>query len=294
MPVVVDQAWGAHLGFHPAYPQHALAGRRRRADHQRAQDACPPYSQAAIIAARTERAGRRPARPRLRRRAPPPARPARSSPASTPSRARARRAPLGRERLDRPACTWSPTRAATRLHAGRHARSIRPTSSRAGSTRPSWCCVLDRDDGLAIERALIAAGVPVEQADRDTLVAIVTMLDDEHDGRPAGRRDRSARTTGRAHGRRAATVGVDGARPAARRCHRATAFFAAHEVVPAADAIGRVERRTDRALPAGHPRARARRAHHRGGRSPRCRPRRETGSGSPTPADPALNQLRKS
>ena len=25
VPVVVDQAWGAHLGFHPGYPQHALA-----------------------------------------------------------------------------------------------------------------------------------------------------------------------------------------------------------------------------------------------------------------------------
>ena len=54
VPVVVDQAWGAHLGFHPAYPQHAL---QAGADLliASAHKTLPAYSQAAIVAARTER-----------------------------------------------------------------------------------------------------------------------------------------------------------------------------------------------------------------------------------------------
>lgn len=54
MPVVVDQAWGAHLGFHPAYPPHALAA---GADAMvvSAHKALPSVSQAALILARAER-----------------------------------------------------------------------------------------------------------------------------------------------------------------------------------------------------------------------------------------------
>ncbi len=54
VPLVVDQAWGAHLGFHPAYPRHALAA---GADAMvvSAHKALPSYSQAALLLATTER-----------------------------------------------------------------------------------------------------------------------------------------------------------------------------------------------------------------------------------------------
>ena len=62
VPLVVDAAWAAHLGFHPALPPHALAARRRRHGDQRAQDAAR-LEQAALVLARTERHRPGPARP---------------------------------------------------------------------------------------------------------------------------------------------------------------------------------------------------------------------------------------
>ena len=65
VPVVVDQAWGAHLGFHPGYPPHALA---LGADAMvlSAHKTLPAYSQASVVAACTATARRGPSRPRLR------------------------------------------------------------------------------------------------------------------------------------------------------------------------------------------------------------------------------------
>ncbi|HEU5265206.1 MAG TPA: aminotransferase class V-fold PLP-dependent enzyme, partial [Jatrophihabitans sp.] len=57
VPVVVDQAWGAHLGFDPAFPPHALA---HGADAMvlSAHKTLPAYSQAAVALARTDRLDR--------------------------------------------------------------------------------------------------------------------------------------------------------------------------------------------------------------------------------------------
>src|SRR3954452_20952435 len=54
VPLVVDEAWGAHFGFHPAYPRHALAA---GADAMvvSAHKALPSYCQAALLLATTER-----------------------------------------------------------------------------------------------------------------------------------------------------------------------------------------------------------------------------------------------
>ncbi|MDX6296485.1 MAG: arginine decarboxylase [Nocardioidaceae bacterium] len=54
VPLVVDQAWAAHFGFHPGYPPHALAA---GADAMviSAHKALPGYSQAAIALATTTR-----------------------------------------------------------------------------------------------------------------------------------------------------------------------------------------------------------------------------------------------
>ncbi len=57
VPVIVDQAWGAHLGVIRGYPPHALA---LGADAMvfSAHKTLPAYSQAAVVAARTERLDR--------------------------------------------------------------------------------------------------------------------------------------------------------------------------------------------------------------------------------------------
>lgn len=54
IPLVVDAAWGAHFGFHPALPGHALA---RGADAlvTSAHKTLPAWSQGALVLARTER-----------------------------------------------------------------------------------------------------------------------------------------------------------------------------------------------------------------------------------------------
>ena len=54
MPLVVDAAWAAHLGFHPDLPPHALAA-GADAMVTSAHKALPAYTQAALVLARTER-----------------------------------------------------------------------------------------------------------------------------------------------------------------------------------------------------------------------------------------------
>ena len=60
--------------------------------------------------------------------------------------------------------------------------------------------------GVQVEADLIAAGLPVEMADRDTIVAVVTVADDEPRAAAA---DRRAGGLDRASSRRAADAGAD-------------------------------------------------------------------------------------
>ena len=57
IPLVVDAAWGAHLGFHPALPRHALAA-GADALVTSAHKALPAWSQGALVLARSRRIGR--------------------------------------------------------------------------------------------------------------------------------------------------------------------------------------------------------------------------------------------
>ena len=247
VPVVVDQAWGAHFGFHPAYPPHAL---QAGADLMiaSAHKTLPAYSQAAIVAARTLRldAGR------LDRAFDTGATtsPAGAILASIDASRALLASDTGRARLDEV------------LHLVTHARrrladagvtTLDPADFAVGRIDPAkLVIVLDSGDGLAVEDRLIAAGVPVEQADRDTLVAIVTMLDDRTTV------DRLVDAIVQAH---------DGTAEVPRRGPSAVwtapapqivltpreAFFARHEVVPADEAIGRVSAELIAPYPPGIP-----------------------------------------
>src|ERR1019366_2098446 len=54
VPLVVDAAWAAHLGFHPDLPPHAIAA-GADAMVTSAHKALPAYTQGALVLARTQR-----------------------------------------------------------------------------------------------------------------------------------------------------------------------------------------------------------------------------------------------
>jgi arginine decarboxylase len=247
LPVVVDQAWGAHFGFHPGYPPHAL---RAGADIMitSAHKTLPAYSQAAIIAARTDRveAGR------LDRAfdAGATTSPAGSILASIDAARALLASATGRELLDRLPGLVEGARERLR----RHGLTVPgPADFPAGRYDPAKLVLLfGGGQGLDVERSLIAAGLPVEQADRDSIVAIVTMLDDEN-------------TVGRLVDTVLAALGPSGAaRPAVGSSvwtapiPRAAmspreAFFAARETVAMRDAVGRTSAELIAPYPPGIP-----------------------------------------
>jgi len=177
VPVVVDQAWGAHLGFHPGYPQHALA---LGADAMvlSAHKTLPAYSQASVVAASTQRLD--PDRLDRAFELSATTSPSGTIHASTDASRALLASPLARELLDRLANLTAEAR--QRLQAAIPGlRSPGPQEFAPGRFDPAKV-VLQVDgcglDGNELERRLIDAGMPVELADRDTLVPIVTMLDD--------------------------------------------------------------------------------------------------------------------
>ncbi|HEY2298847.1 MAG TPA: hypothetical protein VGH43_14025 [Jatrophihabitans sp.] len=247
IPVVVDQAWGAHLGFHPGYPPHAIAA---GADVMitSAHKTLPAYSQASLIAARTGRVSAA----RLERAFDVGATtsPAGSILASIDA-ARAVLASVGgRDLLERLIGLVASAR--DRLRAA-GVTAPGPEDFPAGRFDPAKLVViLERADGVAAERELIAAGLPVEQADRDTIIPIVTMVDDE------STLDRLVTTLTAAIGRSTSThnrvpsaVWTAAAPPIAMTPR--DAFFARHEVAPAAEAIGRTSAELIAPYPPGIP-----------------------------------------
>lgn len=245
LTVVVDQAWGAHLGFHPAYPKHAL---QAGADVMimSAHKTLPSYSQGSIIAARTTRV----AEARLERafEVSNTTSPAGSILASVDAARAVLGSQLGHDLLERLAGIVEVAR--DRLHVGGIV-TPRPSDFEPGRFDPAkLVLVLDSADGLDIERALIASGVPVEQADRDTIVAIVTMVDDESTVDQLVHAVLSAHTG--AAGRRA-TTSVWAAPVPPRAMSPRAAFFAEHENVRAAAAIGRASAELIAPYPPGIP-----------------------------------------
>ena len=120
--------------------------------------------------------------------------------------------------------------------------------------------------GIAVEADLIAAGMPVEMADRDTIIPIVTMADDEAAGRP--RSPTCPRGIVEAHRGAAAAGPVPAASwtvvPEMVMPPR-EAFFCPNETRLRRRGRRPGERRTGRALPAGRPGARPGRGDHADG-----------------------------
>jgi lysine decarboxylase len=252
VPVVVDQAWGAHLGFHPGYPQHALA---LGADAMvlSAHKTLPAYSQASVVAASTQRLD--PDRLDRAFELSATTSPSGTIHASTDASRALLASPLARELLDRLANLTAEAR--QRLQAAIPGlRTPGPQDFAPGRFDPAKL-VLQVDgcglDGNELERCLIDAGMPVELADRDTLVPIVTMLDDGATvsalvDTVIGAAARLPRAPRQPTVFAAWAQGI----PVAELTPR-EAFFARHETVDAGRAVGRISAELVAPYPPGVP-----------------------------------------
>lgn len=249
IPLLVDQAWGAYLGFHPDLPRHALqagADALVTSTHK----TLPAYTQSALVMARTDR--------------------------------------LDRSRLDRAFETTNTTSPSGAIAAS--ADAVRALLARDGERllghllrivesgrerlrQIPGVTVMDADtlsgsgidpvkfvigvagagvNAMVLEDDLIARGFPVEMADHDTVVPMVTMADslddvlalvdafaelvEVHRGTPRTTRPSSAWTV----------------RSDAVMTPR-EAYFAEHETVAASAAIGRVSAELVAPYPPGVP-----------------------------------------
>jgi arginine decarboxylase len=171
VPLVVDAAWAAHFGFHPALPGHALslgADAMVTSVHK----TLPAYNQAAILLVRS----RRIAAARL-------ARAFDATHTTSPSGAimasiDASRALLehhGERLIDEMLTAVAAARRrlaaidGLRVLGGPGVDPAKLTVALAGTGA----------HGVQVESDLIAAGLPVELADRDTIVAVVTVADED-------------------------------------------------------------------------------------------------------------------
>jgi arginine decarboxylase len=244
VPLIVDAAWAAHLGFHPDLPPHAIAA-GADAMVTSAHKALPAYTQGALVLARTGRLDAA----RLDRafEATHTTSPSGSIMASIDA-ARALLARDGKELCGR--LLRGVAAAKDRL------RQVPGLDVLDGpGVEPAKLVVLlagTGADGHAVERDLINAGSPVEMADRDTIVPIVTLADDE--GTVARFTDTLAAIIEqrRAAPRRPVPAAAWTVTPQQALPPR-EAFFAPNETVTAIAAIGRISAELVAPYPPGVP-----------------------------------------
>ncbi len=171
VPLLVDAAWAAHLGFHPDLPPHALAA-GADAMVTSAHKALPACTQGALVLARTGRLDRA----RLDRAF-------EATHTTSPAGAIAASIDACRALLARDGAELCAR--LVRLVAAARARlaAVPGVAVLAGpGVEPSKLVVLLPGTGAhgnAVEADLIEAGMPVEMADQDTIVPIITIADDE-------------------------------------------------------------------------------------------------------------------
>jgi lysine decarboxylase len=249
VPVLVDQAWGAHFGFHPGLPGHAL---RHGADALvlSAHKTLPAYSQASLIVARTGRLDAdRLARAFDLANTTSPA----GSILASIDGARSLLAHRGEDLLGWLIGAVDRTRRRLRDVPG----LLLPGPDDYPPMRfdPTKLVVLVAGagaSGFAVEQDLLADGLPVEMADHDTVVPIITMADtDETIDRLVTALIASVeRRRGRPRGLAAA---AHWGPPAVAAMTPREAFFAGHRVVDSEAAIGRVSAELVAPYPPGVP-----------------------------------------
>ena len=244
VPLVVDAAWAAYLGFHPDLPRHAIAA-GADAMVTSAHKTLPAYTQGALLLARTDRLDLA----RLNRafEATHTTSPAGSIVASID----AARALLARHGPELCARLLRGVAAARR-----RLREVPGLDVLDGpGVDPAKLVVLlagTGAHGVAVEEDLIAAGMPVEMGDRDTVIPIPAIADDEV--RLAAFTEALIASVERHRGapRRPAAAAAWTVEPQTVLSPR-EAFFAANETVTAQAAIGRVSAELVAPYPPGVP-----------------------------------------
>ena len=244
VPLIVDAAWAAHLGFHPDLPPHAITA-GADAMVTSAHKALPAYTQGALVLARTERL-----------------------------------APAVLDRAFEATHTTSPTgsimasvdaaRALLAAHGeqlcGRLIRGVAAARKRlrevpgldvldGPGVEPTKLVVLLAGTGAhgnKVEAEIIAAGMPVEMADRDTIVPIPTIADDEQQIAAFTEVLIGAIERHRSEPRKLTTAASWTVEPETVLAPR-EAFFAPTQTVEAAAAIGRVSAELIAPYPPGVP-----------------------------------------
>jgi arginine decarboxylase len=257
VPLVVDAAWAAHFGFSPAVPPHALA---LGADAliTSAHKTLPAWSQAALLLARTRRSGGLLDPDRLERGfdATHTTSPAGAILASTDA-ARALLQQHGADLVGRLVELVRDARDRLAAVPGLAVMTDRPDGHPAGALHvdPAKLVVLLAGTGAhghAVEAELLAAGIPLEMADRDVLVPMVTLSDDEASVTRLVDTLTAAINQHRGEPRAVAPAAAWIVEPVTATDPR-SAFFARHETVSAAAAVGRVSAELIAPYPPGIP-----------------------------------------
>ncbi|MET3804236.1 lysine decarboxylase [Nakamurella sp. UYEF19] len=244
VPLVVDAAWAAHFGFHPALPPHALA---LGADVMvvSAHKTLPAWSQAALVLARGERID-------LARLDAGVEATATTSPAgvilASIDAARALLEQDGEKLLG------------VAIDAARAAReSLRAIDGLGVLDGPGMdplklTLVLHGTgaDGIAVEQDLLANGIAVEAAERDVIVAVVTMADTSRTLETLTEAVVASVQRHRGTPRRVVGSAAYGVEPVTVTSPR-HAYFARHEAVPSDRAVGRVSAEIIAPYPPGIP-----------------------------------------
>jgi arginine decarboxylase len=243
VPLVVDQAWGAHLGFHPGLPPHTLA---LGADAMvtSAHKTLPAFTQSAYLFARAGRldlARLEECFDLLHTTSPS------AAILATLDQARQTMATRGEELLGRTLALAARFREEMAEVAG---LTIVDSDD---PTKLALALAGTGADGLAVEADLFAEGIRLELANRDLLVPLLTMADSEEaTERLIGVLRRSLeRRRGEPRPPGAASV-VWGVEPESAMTPR-EAFFSPRERVEAEDAAGRVAAETVVPYPPGIP-----------------------------------------
>jgi len=244
IPLIVDAAWAAHFGFHPDLPRHAL---QLGADIMvtSAHKTLPAWSQAALVLARTGRVN--PARLDAGVEATATTSPAGAILASTDA---------ARALLERDGTALLDVALEATRRARRRLGSIDALTVLDGpSVDPLKLTVVlsgTGADGNAVEQDLLRQGLPIESADRDVLVAVVSLADTATtvDALVAAMADSIDRHRGAP--RPVVGPAAYGMDPITDHTPR-HAFFAAAEAVPIAAALGRASAELIAPYPPGIP-----------------------------------------
>jgi arginine decarboxylase len=244
VPLIVDAAWAAYLGFHPDLPPHAIAA-GADALVTSAHKTLPAYSQGALLLARTERLDVA----RLDRAF-------EATHTTSPAGAILASIDAARALLARDG-----TRLCARLLRGvatarRRLREVPGVDVLDGpGVDPAKLVVLlagTGANGNLVEADLIAAGMPVEMGDRDTLIAIPSIADDEEQIAAFTKTLIASVEGRRGVPRRPAAAAAWTVRPQTVLAPR-EAFFAPNETVAASAAVGRISAELVAPYPPGVP-----------------------------------------